>query len=122
MSQATDEDWREYAFKAKPGDPKRLPRQVAPYHLRLDWLMWFIPISPAYAGDWFVTFLYRLLEADRPTLRLHRTRSLRRRTADAGSARGSSTTATRRYRELRETGAWWVRKPVGELVPQMRLR
>jgi len=43
-------DWAEYEFKAKPGDPKRMPRQVAPYHLRLDWMMWFIPISMAYAG------------------------------------------------------------------------
>src|SRR5499427_1493443 len=33
--------WREYEFKGKPGDPARLPPQVAPYHLRLDWLMWF---------------------------------------------------------------------------------
>ena len=34
-----------------------MPRQIAPYHFRLDWLMWFIPLSPAYAGDWFVPFL-----------------------------------------------------------------
>jgi hypothetical protein len=36
--------WREYEFKAKPGDPRRRPPQVAPYHLRLDWLMWFAGI------------------------------------------------------------------------------
>src|SRR5262249_42384222 len=40
--------WREYEFKGKPGDPKRRPPQVAPYHLRLDWLMWFLPLSPRY--------------------------------------------------------------------------
>src|SRR5207247_5773615 len=33
--------WKEYEFKGKPGDPRRMPRQYAPYHLRLDWLMWF---------------------------------------------------------------------------------
>ena len=33
--------WREYEFKGKPGDPQRRPPQLAPYHLRLDWLMWF---------------------------------------------------------------------------------
>ena len=64
--------WREYEFKGKPGDPRRLPPQVAPYHLRLDWLIWFIPLSPRYGGDWFVRFLVRLLEGDRPTLRLLR--------------------------------------------------
>ncbi len=41
-----DSDWREYEFKGKPGDPKRWPRQYAPYHLRLDWLMWFAALSP----------------------------------------------------------------------------
>jgi hypothetical protein len=66
----TDSDWQEYEFKGKPGPVGRLPPQVAPYHLRLDWLMWFIPLSPRYAESWFLTFLVRLLEADRPTLAL----------------------------------------------------
>lgn len=38
--------WQEYGFHGKPGDPRRLPRQFAPYHLRLDWLMWFAALSP----------------------------------------------------------------------------
>src|SRR5262245_11431059 len=38
--------WHEYEFKGKPGDPSRIPPQVAPYHLRLDWLMWFAAMSP----------------------------------------------------------------------------
>ena len=37
--------WLAYELKGKPGDPMRRPRQVAPYHLRLDWLMWFLPFS-----------------------------------------------------------------------------
>ena len=70
----TDEDpdaatWREYAFKGKPGDLRRIPRQFAPYHLRLDWLMWFLPLGHS-LEDWFTAFLVKLLEADRPTLRL----------------------------------------------------
>jgi hypothetical protein len=70
----TDDDpdaatWREYAFKGKPGDLRRIPRQFAPYHLRLDWLMWFLPLGHP-LDDWFTAFLVRLLEADRPTLRL----------------------------------------------------
>ncbi len=27
-------DWRAYEFKGKPGDPMRMPPQIAPYHLR----------------------------------------------------------------------------------------
>ncbi|MFC8680046.1 lipase maturation factor family protein [Microbacterium ureisolvens] len=61
--------WREYSFKGKPGDVRRVPRQFAPYHLRLDWLMWFLPLGRS-LEDWFTAFLVRLLEADAPTLRL----------------------------------------------------
>lgn len=61
--------WREYTFKGKPGELRRIPRQFAPYHLRLDWLMWFLPLGHS-LEDWFTALLVRLLEADRPTLRL----------------------------------------------------
>ena len=44
--------WKEYEFPGKPGDVRRRPPQVAPYHLRLDWLLWFVPLSPAYAEGW----------------------------------------------------------------------
>lgn len=43
-------DWREYEFKGKPGDPRHWPRQFAPYHLRLDWMMWFAALSPPMPG------------------------------------------------------------------------
>lgn len=62
-------NWRPYEFKGKPGDLKRIPGQFAPYHLRLDWLMWFLPLGHS-LEDWFTAFLVRLLEADAPTLRL----------------------------------------------------
>nr|WP_274637192.1 lipase maturation factor family protein [Microbacterium bovistercoris] len=61
--------WSEYEFKGKPGSLRRLPRQVAPYHLRLDWLMWFLPLGRS-LEDWFQALLIRLLEADPATLRL----------------------------------------------------
>jgi hypothetical protein len=64
--------WKEYEFKGKPGDVRRLPRQWAPYHLRLDWLMWFAAISPGYAQPWLGPLLQRLLRNDPPTLRLLR--------------------------------------------------
>ena len=61
--------WHEYGFKGKPGDLRRIPRQFAPYHLRLDWLMWFLPLGRS-LDDWFTAFLVKLLEADPATLRL----------------------------------------------------
>lgn len=48
-----DEDggiWEEYQFKCKPGDPKRRPCIISPYHYRLDWLMWFAAFQVSKKG------------------------------------------------------------------------
>ena len=45
-----DSAWREYGFRGKPGDVRRIPRQWAPYHLRLDWLMWFLPLRTVHVS------------------------------------------------------------------------
>ncbi|MEU1498083.1 lipase maturation factor family protein [Streptomyces sp. NPDC005732] len=116
-----DSDWREYEFRGKPGDPRRWPRQFAPYHLRLDWLMWFAALSPAYAGPWFTGLVERLLENDRDTLRL-----LRRSPFPADAPPRYVRARLYRYRfttwrELRETGACWHRTPVREFLPPTRL-
>ena len=62
--------WREYEFRGKPGAPSSMPPQIAPYHLRLDWLMWFAAMSSYERHPWFVHFLGKLLESDRATLGL----------------------------------------------------
>jgi len=107
--------WREYEFYGKPGDPRRWPPQVAPYHLRLDWLMWFAALSPAYADSWLPQLLRHLLAGDREVARLLRTNPF----PDAPPA----AIRVRRYRyaytswrELRQTGAWWHREPAGEYM------
>lgn len=114
-----DADWREYRFKAKPGDPRRMPPQVAPYHLRLDWLLWFIPLSPAYAGDWFAPFLARLLAGDRAILRLMGPNPFPEAPPRWIRVRLFRYEFTS-WRELRATGAWWRRQPSGTLVPPVR--
>ncbi|AKS35477.1 lipase maturation factor family protein [Mycolicibacterium goodii] len=118
----TDETtWREYEFKGKPGDVRRLPRQFAPYHLRLDWLMWFAAISPAYAQPWLQTFLERLLEGDRSTLKLLRANPFPDHPPRHVRAR------LYRYRystwdELRRDHVWWKRTLLGDYVPPVTLR
>jgi hypothetical protein len=119
-SPGPDAAWVEYEFKGKPGDPRRMPRQFAPYHLRLDWLMWFLPISPAYGDRWFGPFLEKLLEGDRPTLALLRGNPFPDAPPAFVRARLFEYHFTS-WRELRATGAWWHREPVGVLVPPIRL-
>jgi hypothetical protein len=116
-----DGDWREYEFWGKPGDPRRLPPQVAPYHLRLDWLMWFLPLSPAYGEGWFVSFLARLLENDAHTLRLLRKNPFPAAPPTYVRARLFLYEFATRP-ERRSSGAWWRRTPVGDFVSPVRLR
>jgi hypothetical protein len=114
-------DWRPYEFKGKPGDPRRRPPQVAPYHLRLDWLMWFAALSPAYAEPWLPRLAAKLLEGDEPTLRL-----LDRRGNPFPDAPPVFVRARLfRYRyttraERRTNGAWWVRTEIGIYLPPVR--
>lgn len=114
-------EWREYEHKGKPGDVRRLPPQVAPYHLRLDWMMWFLQFGAStrihgYYETWFLRFVSKLLHADRAVLRL-----LRR---DPFEGRRPTFVRARLFRyeytttrERRSTGAWWKRTELGEYLP-----
>ena len=112
--------WREYEFRGKPGELRYRPRQFAPYHLRLDWLMWFAALSPGYAGIWFTRLVERLLEGDPATLKL-----LRRVPFDRPPRYVRARLFRYRYtdrRESKETGDHWRRTYVREYLPPTRLR
>jgi len=117
------EDWVEYAFRGKPGDVTRRPPQVAPYHLRLDWQMWFLALGSPEVG-WFEVLLLRLLQADAATLRLLRADPFAH--DPAGPAPRWVRARLFRYRfstreERRGTGAWWVRRELAVLVEPVDL-
>ncbi|MFI6428260.1 lipase maturation factor family protein [Promicromonospora sp. NPDC050880] len=110
--------WTEYEFRGKPGPTDRRPPQVAPYHLRLDWLMWFLPLG--HSSRWFTVFLRRLLEADPATLRLLRHDPF------AGRRPVAVRAVLYRYRyttpdERRRTGDWWVRQRLHLAMDPVRL-
>jgi len=72
-------EWKEIPFKAKPVALDQRPPQYAPYHLRLDWLMWFLPFSVQVSEGqifvwgherWFLEFLLRIFQRDSATLGL----------------------------------------------------
>ena len=112
--------WKEYEFKGKPCDPRRRPPQYAPYHLRLDWLMWFAAMSPSFAESWLLPLVVKLLENDAPTLKLLRRNPFPDRPPRAIRA------SLYRYRfttwqERKASGAWWVRRRAGLYLPVVRL-
>jgi hypothetical protein len=113
--------WVQYEFQGKPGDPRRMPPQIAPYHLRLDWLMWFAALSPAYAEPWLSRLLQALLTGDPNVLRLLRVNPF------PGQPPARVRVSRYRYRfttwrQLRQTGAWWERTPAGIYTGPVRLR
>ncbi|MFB6212398.1 MAG: lipase maturation factor family protein [Candidatus Magasanikbacteria bacterium] len=63
-------EWKEYTFKGKPTDPSKRPPQFAPYHLRLDWQMWFAALSGFRTPLWFRRFAEKLLENNKKMLSL----------------------------------------------------
>ncbi|MGO4204601.1 lipase maturation factor family protein [Rhodococcus sp. TAF43] len=116
-----DSEWRAYEFKGKPGDLGRRPRQFAPYHLRLDWLMWFAAISPGYATPWFGGLVGRLLAGDSSILKLLHHNPF----PDAPPAFVRARMFRYRFttrEERRITGDWWSRSFEAEFLPPVALR
>jgi hypothetical protein len=113
--------WRAYEFKGKPGDPSRMPAQIAPYHLRLDWLMWFAAMSEPADRDWFAPLLGKLLRGDPSTIGLLATNPFPGRPPRYVRAEYYAyrfTTPT----ERRTTGRWWHRERLGVYYPAVSLR
>jgi hypothetical protein len=113
--------WSEYEFRGKPGDPRRRPPQVAPYHLRLDWLMWFAALSPRYGEEWFMPLVEALLAGDRAVLRLIRRNPFPDAPPNWIRARFYRYRFTT-GRERRASRAWWAREPAGEYLAPVRLQ
>jgi hypothetical protein len=104
--------WEAYEFKGKPGDPARGSPQIAPYHLRLDWLMWFAAMSSPSDHPWFTALLVKLLEGDRDTLGLLRANPFPDRPPTYVRALFYEYHFTS-PEEHRRTGRWWNRDLLG---------
>jgi hypothetical protein len=123
--EGTDEDtltdhtvWREYQFKVKPGDPRRRPSFISPYHYRLDWLMWFAAMGQAREYPWTIQLVRKLLHNDPDTLGLL-----------AGNPFPASPPRFIRAQLYRysfvppgdKEGGWWLRTLEGSWLPPLTL-
>ncbi|MFB6164332.1 MAG: lipase maturation factor family protein [Haloarculaceae archaeon] len=111
------DDWRAYEFYGQPVDTDERPPQWAPYHLRLDWQLWFAAMRPRPGPRqrWLFALLEQLLEGDGGA------RSLLR--SDPFPEGPPEQVRVLRYRyeyttpeERAETGAWWNRERVNTYV------
>jgi hypothetical protein len=57
--------WLEYEFPCKPGNPRRRPCLISPYHYRLDWQLWFLAMGRIEGQPWALHLVHKLLVGDR---------------------------------------------------------
>jgi Lipase maturation factor len=109
-----DSRWKEYEFKAKPGDPNRRPPFVAPYQPRIDWQIWFAAMASPAEYPWTFHFVWKLLHNDPGTLSLIANNPFPNEPPHYIRAR------LYRYYfvPLGEKG-WWKREPIGEWLPAL---
>jgi len=62
--------WKEYEFKAKPGNVDRAFPLVAPYQPRIDWQIWFAAFSSPEREPWLIHLIWKLLHNDQGTISL----------------------------------------------------
>jgi hypothetical protein len=108
----SDTKWKEYEFKAKPGDPNRRPPFVAPYQPRIDWQIWFAAMSSPAEYPWTLHFVWKLLHNDRGTLSLIANNPF----PDARPHYIRARLYRYRFASIGDK-SWWKREPVGEWLP-----
>ncbi len=109
--------WREYEFKCKPGDVRRRPCVVAPYHHRLDWQIWFAAMSDYARNPWLVHLVYKLLQNNEGALSL-----LGASPFDEGPPRFIRAELYRyQFTRLGSGEAWWKREHVRSYLPPLEL-
>jgi hypothetical protein len=116
-----DAVWREYEFIAKPGDPTRYPPIISPYHLRLDWLMCFLPFSTWRANPWLLRLSAKLLQGDPQIRRLIRSDPFMDNAAPAPPAWVRGLLYEYRFAPF-GSGAYWERKLVRVYLPPVATR
>ena len=57
-------NWKPYIYKGLPVLLDKMPPQIAPYQLRLDWQMWFASMSSVNEYPWTLNLEWKLLHND----------------------------------------------------------
>jgi lipase maturation factor 1 len=111
--------WRELAFRFKPGDTRMRPGWNVPHQPRLDWQMWFAAMGTQRENRWFATLMRGILRGTPEIVELL-----------GPQPRGSKPPRFVRalvyeYRfadaDERAAGQWWSRRQTGIYFPAMGL-
>ncbi len=113
-------EWREYAFRYKPGDVTRRPPWNIPHQPRLDWQMWFAALDDPRRVPWFAHFLERLLRNEPAVTALLEKNPF----ADAPPQyiRAQFYAYTFTGGQEKSKGVWWQRRLLGLYFPEAQLK
>ncbi|HXV27377.1 MAG TPA: lipase maturation factor family protein [bacterium] len=112
--------WREYEFKCKPGNVRRAPCLMSPYHYRLDWQIWFAAMSSFRYHPWILNLSAKLLEGDPQTLSLLAYNPFPEKPPKYIRASLYAYHFTD-SKEMKKTGNWWRRTYEREYLPPLSL-
>ncbi len=125
-----ESSWQEYGFRGKPVELDRIPPIVAPYHLRVDWMIWFLPFTVLVSGKsiyvrghklYFIKLMLKLLENDPAILKLFRRNPFDKTPPAYVRAKFYQYHFTT-SEEKKATGNIWKREYLGEFCPELSLK
>lgn len=125
-----ESSWKEYGFWGKPVELNRIPPVVAPYHLRLDWMIWFLPFTVLVSGKsiyvrghklYFIKLMLKLLENDPAIVKLFRKNPFTNKPPTYVRAKFYQYHFTTDA-EKKATGNIWRREYLGEFCPELSLK
>ena len=99
-----DSIWEDYELPCKPGRVDRAPCLITPYHLRLDWQIWFAAMQRIDTNPWLIHLVAKLLHGD-PGIR-----KLVAHDPFAGDAPTAVRLSLYRYRFTEGGPDWWERE------------
>jgi hypothetical protein len=108
--------WKEYGFKGKPGFTDRMPPMISPYHLRLDWQMWFAAMSSYVDHPWILNFVAKLLEGNEDVTGLLKVNPF-----PDQPPKNIRATLYEYHFSPRGSQSWWTRKKVSVYLPPLSL-
>ncbi|HEY3601141.1 MAG TPA: lipase maturation factor family protein [Chthoniobacterales bacterium] len=108
-------DWKPYPYKGLPVALDQRPPQIAPYHLRLDWQMWFAAMASPNEYPWTLNLIWKLLHNDSGAVGLFRSNPFPQEPPRYIRA------VLYRYSFVRPNpqGLWWKRERLGLWLPPL---
>jgi len=109
-------NWQPYIYKGLPVLTDKQPPQVAPYHLRLDWQMWFAAMSVPEEYPWTYHLIWKLLHNDAQALSLFKEEPF------PGKPPKYVRAVLYQYQFAEpgnKEGSWWNRRRISDWIPAM---